>query len=54
MNPAFYRARTSPLEPRLVVVWLPHNYKELDAVNRQMYREFDWAALKALVNTPKR
>ena len=49
-NPALYRARTSPFEPRLIVVYLPHNYKELDAVNRQMYREFDWAALKRLVN----
>jgi hypothetical protein len=29
---------------------LPHNYKQLDAVNRQMYREFDWAALKRLVS----
>jgi hypothetical protein len=49
-NPAVYRARTSPLEPRVIVVNLPHNFKQLDAVNRQMYREFDWAALKRLVS----
>ena len=54
MNPAFYRARTSPLEPRLVLVSLPHNYRALDDLNRQLYREFDWAAIKALVNPPKR
>ncbi len=53
-NPAFYRARTSPLEPRLVVVRLAHNYKALIELNRQMYRELDWAALKALVASATR
>jgi len=53
-NPAFYRARNSPLEARLVLVRLPHNYAALSERNRQMYRELDWAALKALVNPPKR
>ena len=49
-NPAFYRARTSPLEPRLVLVRLPHNYDVLNDLNRQMYRDLDWAAL---VNSPE-
>lgn len=39
---------------RLVLVRLPHNYDVLNDLNRQMYRELDWAALKALVNSPKR
>ena len=53
-NPAFYRARTSPFEPRLLLVRLAHNYEVLNDLNRQMYRELDWAALKAMVNPPKR
>ena len=53
-NPAFYRAGTSPLEPRLVLVRLPHNYEALNDLNRQLYRELDWAALKSLVNSPMR
>jgi hypothetical protein len=53
-NPAFYRARTSPFEPRLLLVRLAHNYEVLNDLNRQIYRELDWAALKAMVNPPKR
>lgn len=50
-NPALYRARTSPFEPRLIVVRLPGNYSALNDLNRRVHRELDWAALKALVNS---
>ncbi len=49
-NPAFYRARRSPVEPRAVLVRIPQRtYKELEAERQQMFREFDWAALKRIV-----
>jgi hypothetical protein len=52
-NPAFYRARRSPAEPRAVLVRIPQStYKELETERRQMFREFDWAALKRTV-TPQ-
>jgi hypothetical protein len=50
-NPAFYRPRRSPVEPRAVLVRIPQSmYKELEAERRQMFREFDWAALKRTVS----
>ncbi len=49
-NPAFYRARTSPFEPRALLVTMPGAYKELKAQHWQLYRELDWAAVKRLVN----
>ena len=48
-NPAFYRARQSPLEPRAVLVYLPRTYKELEPQRQQMFRELDWTALKQIV-----
>ena len=49
-NPAFYRARRSPTEPRAALVFMPLPYKPLEALYRQAYGEFDWAAVKKLVN----
>ncbi len=49
-NPAFYRARQSPVEPRMVLVRMPNAYKELKEQHMQLYRELDWAAVKQLVN----
>ena len=49
-NPAFYRARQSPVEPRAVFVYIPPSaYRELEPQRRQMFREFDWTALKRMV-----
>lgn len=50
-NPAFYRARRSPFEPRAVLVRLSVGWNEIMPVYQQMYRELDWAALKQLVNS---
>lgn len=50
-NPAFYRARRSPVEPRAVLVQMPNTYPELKAQHWQMYREFDWDGLKRLLDT---
>jgi len=49
-NPAFYRTRRSPTEPRAALVFMPLPYRPLEALYRQAYREFDWAAVKKLVN----
>lgn len=49
-NPAFYRARISPFEPRAVLVTMPNAYQELKDQHWQLYRELDWAAVKRLVN----
>jgi hypothetical protein len=51
-NPAFYRARASPFEPRAIVVYMPHEIYEkvMGATQLQLYREFDWAALKRLLD----
>jgi hypothetical protein len=51
-NPAFYRARGSPFEPRAILVNMPSEvYKKvMGATQLQLYREFDWAALKRLLD----
>ena len=49
-NPAFYRARTSPLEPRAILVSMPNGYKELWPQQEQLFKQFDWTALKKMVN----
>jgi len=49
-NPAFYRVRSSPLEPRAILVGMPNGYKELWPQQEALYRQFDWAALKRIVN----
>jgi len=50
VNPTFYRARSSPFEPRAVLVRLPNPHKEMTAQHQQMFRDFDWAAIKRLVD----
>jgi hypothetical protein len=49
-NPAFYRARSSPFEPRAVLVRMPNPHKEMTAQHQQMFKDFDWAALKRLLD----
>jgi hypothetical protein len=50
-NPAFYRARRSPFEPRAVLVHLSVGWNEIMPMYQQMYRQLDWAALKQLVSS---
>jgi hypothetical protein len=50
MNPAFYRARRSPFEPRALLVRMPNPHSETAAQHEQLYRQLDWAAVKRLVN----
>jgi hypothetical protein len=49
-NPAFYRTRTSPLEPRAVLVSLPGAYIHNRPQQAEFYKQLDWAAIKKLVN----
>jgi hypothetical protein len=49
-NPAFYRTRRSPVEPRAILVTLPGLDKVVKPANRQLYRELDWATLKGLLD----
>ena len=49
-NPAFYRTRRSPFEPRAVLVHLEYGYSALSPQKRAMYEMLDWAAIKRLVN----
>ena len=49
-NPAFYRARRSPVEPRAILVILPNQDPIVRDAHRQLYREFDWATLKGLLD----
>jgi hypothetical protein len=45
-NPAFYRVRGSPVEPRAIMVVLGNLPEIAMGAQRQLYRELDWAALK--------
>lgn len=49
-NPAFYRARSSPFEPRAVLVRMRTPHKEMTAQHQQLFKDLDWAALKRLVD----
>lgn len=49
-NPAFYRTRASPVEARAILVSMPGGHKELRPQQEQLYKQFDWAALKKMVN----
>jgi hypothetical protein len=51
-NPAFYRARRSPVEPRAILVHLHNVPTAVMAAHSQLYRQFDWAALKRLLDAP--
>ena len=49
-NPAFYRTRTSPLEPRAILVSLPGAYTHNRPQQAELYKQLDWAAIKKIVN----
>jgi hypothetical protein len=49
LNRDFYRARRSTAEARAILVRIPNAHDELKSQHEQMYREFDWTALKALL-----
>lgn len=49
-NPAFYRAPTSPLEPRAILVSLPGAYTHNRPQQAELYKQLDWAAIKKMVN----
>ena len=49
LDPDFYRVRRSPAEVRAILVRIPNALAEAKSQHEQMYREFDWAALKALL-----
>jgi hypothetical protein len=48
VNPAFYRTRRTPVEPRVILVTIRIDH-DMPARRRQMIREFDWDALKRLL-----
>ena len=50
-NPAFNRARTSPAEARSILVILREPPPALAAAQDLLHREFDWQALRALLDT---
>lgn len=49
VNPEFYRARRTPVEPRLIMVHI-RNDEYIPELHRQMFRELDWGAIKRLLN----
>jgi hypothetical protein len=49
-NPAFYRTRRSPFEPRAVLVRFDGVYDPLKPQQRRMFETLDWAAINRLVN----
>jgi hypothetical protein len=50
IRPAFYRNRTSRVEVHAILVRMPGARREMKALHHQLFREFDWAALKRMVN----
>ena len=50
LDPAFSRARGSPVEPRAIMVTLGNSYESPDAAMHQLYKELDWAALKQMLD----
>jgi hypothetical protein len=48
VNPDFYRTRRTPVEARVILVFIPIDHI-MPAQRRQMIREFDWEALKRLL-----
>lgn len=50
INPAFYRTGTSVAEVRAILVRLPGVYKEARPQHEQLFRQFDWAAVKQMVS----
>jgi hypothetical protein len=49
-NAAFYRVRSSPVEPRALLVHMPGSHKVLRPQQAQLYKQMDWAAIKKMVN----
>jgi hypothetical protein len=49
-NPTFYRAKQSAVEPRAILVKVPNAPGPIGAAHAQLYSEFDWAALKRLLD----
>jgi hypothetical protein len=49
VNPEFYRARGSPVEVRAILVEFQSVPKERKAQREQMFRDFDWEAIKQLL-----
>jgi hypothetical protein len=48
-NPGFYRVRTTSYAPRAILVTVTYPHEETKAQHQQMYRDFDWEALKRLL-----
>ena len=51
VDPEFYRTRRTPVEPRIIMVHI-RNDEYIPELHRQMFREFDWAAIKRLLEKP--
>lgn len=49
VNPEVYRTRRTPVEARVILVHIV-NDEYIPVQHRQMFREFDWAAVKQLVD----
>jgi hypothetical protein len=49
-NPAFYRSGTSSLEVRAILVHFQNVKEPRRSQRKQMFREFDWTALKRLAS----
>jgi hypothetical protein len=49
VNPEFYRARGSPVEVRAILVEFQSVPMERKAQREQMFRDFDWEAIKRLL-----
>ena len=48
VNPGSYRTRRSQVEPRAILVHI-RNDEHIPAQHQQMFREFDWEAIKRLL-----
>jgi hypothetical protein len=48
-NPAFYRFRRSSTEVRAILVRMPNVYEQFREQHLQLFREFNWEALKRLL-----
>jgi hypothetical protein len=48
-NPAFFRVRTTSSAPRAILVTVPFPHEQNKALHQQMFREFDWEALRRLL-----
>lgn len=44
------KVRTSPLEPRAILVQMPNGLEDEWPQQEQLYKRFDWAAIRKMVN----